>query len=509
MGNLATNVRLTQLSGKGFAKVFDETGKAVDNAAAGFDDSTNAATELRIAQMNSRDSMENFLQHGVKPVTMGMELLAKAIDKLLRFLPGSSSIADAKKEQQRLETERAKAVEDLNTRKQQLASGDTGTKADTGLAQATAVLAGNAIAKQEESKKELEVLKETRASSEEIAQAQKKLAESTAERERLEQQEIRDARAAAQKRLETQNRVAAARRAENAIIPPKSSKSPDLVKDTDLLDRLTKGGITDKKAQANVLAQIKAESGGVAKSENLNYSPERLLKMFPKHVKDLEDAKSLVSQGPEAIGNRVYGNRMGNAADEGYRYRGRGIIQITGKNNYKKYGDLIGQDLVSNPDLANDPEIAKQIAVAYFQQKQKEKFNLSDISSIGKAVGYAGGEAETAKRAQLAQMYESQIPQAADGDVLSGPRSGYRAVLHGTEAVVPLPDGRTIPVTIAGLAEHNERLSRVLSALETRMGSTSGTGIMESDTLLRKMDDLIRVASDQLGVSGKILKAQA
>jgi hypothetical protein len=82
-------------------------------------------------------------------------------------------------------------------------------------------------------------------------------------------------------------------------------------------------------------------------------------------------------------------------------------------------------------------------------------------------------------------------------------------MLHGTEAVVPLPDGRTIPVTIAGLAEQNDRLSQVLSAIETRLGGTGGTGITVSDTLLRKMDDLIRVASDQLGVSGKILKAQA
>jgi GH24 family phage-related lysozyme (muramidase) len=113
------------------------------------------------------------------------------------------------------------------------------------------------------------------------------------------------------------------------------------------------------------------------------------------------------------------------------------------------------------------------------------------------------------RRQQEAAWFKTNMVSAADGGAFSGPRSGYRAVLHGPEAVVPLPDGRTIPVTIAGLAEHNERLSQVLSAIETRMGSTGSTGITVSDTLLRKMDDLIRVASDQLGVSGKILKAQA
>jgi hypothetical protein len=103
-----------------------------------------------------------------------------------------------------------------------------------------------------------------------------------------------------------------------------------------------------------------------------------------------------------------------------------------------------------------------------------------------------------------------QVVSAADGGSFSGPRSGYRAMLHGTEAVVPLPDGRTIPVTIAGLAEHNERLSQVLSAIETRLGTATGNnGVAVSDTLIKKLDDLIRVASDQLGVSGKILKAQA
>jgi putative chitinase len=259
--------------------------------------------------------------------------------------------------------------------------------------------------------------------------------------------------------------------------------------DAELVKKLTETGIAGKREQANVLAQIQAESGGVAKSENLNYSPERLLRTFPNRIKSLEEAQQLVAQGPEAIGNKIYGGRMGNEANEGYLYRGRGLIQLTGKDNYAKYSKLLGIDLVKNPDLANDPKIAKDIAVAYFNEAKKRGTNLGDIGSIGKAVGYVdiGGQ-ETAKRAQMASQLESQIPQAQNGGLLSGPMSGYAAMLHGTEAVVPLPDGKSIPVEMPGFT----------SSLADQ------TGIMTQQ--LGKLDELLRVMQSQVNVSNKILQ---
>jgi putative chitinase len=259
--------------------------------------------------------------------------------------------------------------------------------------------------------------------------------------------------------------------------------------DNELVKKLTETGITGKREQANVLAQIQAESGGVAKSENLNYSAERLLKTFPNRIKSLEEAQQLVAQGPEAIGNKIYGGRMGNEANEGYLYRGRGLIQLTGKNNYAKYSKLLGIDLVKNPDLANDPKIAKDIAVAYFNEAKKRGTNLGDINSIGKAVGYVdiGGQ-ETAKRAQMASQLEGQIPQAMNGGLLSGPMSGYTAMLHGTEAVVPLPNGKNIPVEMPGF-------TTTLS---------DQTGLMAQQ--LSKLDELVRVMQSQVNVSNKILQ---
>lgn len=197
-----------------------------------------------------------------------------------------------------------------------------------------------------------------------------------------------------------------------------SSTSPISISDsqTALIEGLKSQGISDPSEIANVMAQVQAESGFKPQSENLNYSPERLFELFgvgnkygnKGYVRSLEHAKELAAKGPEAIGNTIYGSRMGNNG-EGFKFRGRGLIQLTGRDNYKKYGEMIGVDLVNNPDLANDPEIAAKIAGAYFGNMKKSGVNLGNISSVGKAVGYATGEAETANRARLAEDFKAQL----------------------------------------------------------------------------------------------------
>ena len=258
-----------------------------------------------------------------------------------------------------------------------------------------------------------------------------------------------------------------------------------------LSSKLSAAGITSKSAQANILAQVSAESGGVPKEENLNYSPERLLATFPNQVKTIEQAKAIVAQGPEAIGNVVYGGRMGNAANEGYKYRGRGLIQLTGKDNYAKFSQLVGVDLVKDPDLANDPDIAQKIAVAYFKEAEKHGVNLNDIKQVGKAVGYQdiGGQ-ETAKRTQIAQNIQSGDKQFATGGVVSGPKGGYNAMLHGTEAVVPLPDGKTIPVQMSGGGGSQDQINLLTMELE-------------------KLEALVRVVQKNNDITNRILQKQS
>lgn len=174
------------------------------------------------------------------------------------------------------------------------------------------------------------------------------------------------------------------------------------------LNGLVWEGITNPNQQANVMAQIKAESDFESKEESLNYSASRLLEVFPSKFENLADAQSVVDAGQEAIGNRVYGGRMGNSPTEGYQYRGRGYIQLTGRDNYQTYGDLIGEDLVGNPDLAKDPEIARDIAIAYLKQRDPD---LNDIGSVTRAVGPANIENAIAERTTYADDFKIRIPE--------------------------------------------------------------------------------------------------
>ena len=131
-----------------------------------------------------------------------------------------------------------------------------------------------------------------------------------------------------------------------------------------------KYAITDINEKAMFLAQTTHESNNYKRlEESFNYRPERLFQVFKKRVGTIEKAKELCSQGSEAIANFVYGGRLGNAKDEGYKYRGRGIIQLTGKSNYKYYGEKLNIDLVNSPDLAKEPNIAIEIALLFWKEK--------------------------------------------------------------------------------------------------------------------------------------------
>ena len=118
-------------------------------------------------------------------------------------------------------------------------------------------------------------------------------------------------------------------------------------------DTAKKFNITTNLRLAHFLSQCGHESGGFkAVSENLNYSTDGLKKVFGKYFPG-NLAESYAKQ-PEKIASRVYGNRMGNgdeASKEGFKFRGRGYIQLTGKANYTSFTKFIGEDCVSNPDL--------------------------------------------------------------------------------------------------------------------------------------------------------------
>jgi putative chitinase len=105
---------------------------------------------------------------------------------------------------------------------------------------------------------------------------------------------------------------------------------------------------------SHFLAQCGHESGGFkVVNENLNYGAKGLNTIFKKYFPTEEKAK-LYERKPEKIANLVYGNRMGNGPEtsgEGYKFRGRGYIQLTGKANYTEFDKVVTENIVENPDL--------------------------------------------------------------------------------------------------------------------------------------------------------------
>lgn len=104
---------------------------------------------------------------------------------------------------------------------------------------------------------------------------------------------------------------------------------------------------------AHFLAQCAHESGRfLVTRENLNYSAQGLLKTFKRHFN--ERTAKLYARNPEAIANKVYGGRLGNTEiTDGWKFRGRGYIQTTGKANYAELDKIVPEDLLDNPDLVS------------------------------------------------------------------------------------------------------------------------------------------------------------
>ena len=171
-----------------------------------------------------------------------------------------------------------------------------------------------------------------------------------------------------------------------------------------LVERMNANGITNPISQAGLLAVVSKESSFVPKNEisYRNTSPERIRQIFGNRVSSLTDAQiSSLSQNDNAFFDQVYGPNsgigLGNTNEgDGYKYRGRGFNQITGKSAYKRYGEMIGKDLVSNPDLLNKVDVAADATIAFFKQRFKEpsnqlsaynSSNINDFKNVSDSTG--------------------------------------------------------------------------------------------------------------------------
>jgi len=127
-------------------------------------------------------------------------------------------------------------------------------------------------------------------------------------------------------------------------------------------------GINTPLRMAHFMAQISAETGnGREMTESLNYRAERIVQVWPRRFPSIDSATPF-AHNEKALGNKVYNGRMGNqpGSDDGFNFRGRGCMQITGREAYDKIGRSLGLDLVSNPDSVNAPQNVLLIAGAEF-----------------------------------------------------------------------------------------------------------------------------------------------
>ena len=164
---------------------------------------------------------------------------------------------------------------------------------------------------------------------------------------------------------------------------------------------------------AHFMAQIEHESGLKPISENLNYSPTGLLKTFKKYFTSSQ--ANFYANNKVLIANKVYANRMGNGNEQsgdGWKYRGRGFLQITGKDNYLVLSKDTGIDCFNNPDLLLH-EANAMISALWFWQKNKLNIHadnndldsVSDIINLGRETIKEGDANGYVHRKQLLTKY--------------------------------------------------------------------------------------------------------
>jgi putative chitinase len=155
-----------------------------------------------------------------------------------------------------------------------------------------------------------------------------------------------------------------------------------------LNDTFDKYEINTPKRQACFIGQCMHESGGFKQLvENLNYSAKGLVATWPSRFPNEEYAQEYARK-PERIASKVYAGRMGNTTpEEAAKYIGRGIFQLTGKENYERCGTGISVDIANNPDLLLDPKYAALSAGWYWNRKKlNELADVMDIETMTKRI---------------------------------------------------------------------------------------------------------------------------
>lgn len=229
--------------------------------------------------------------------------------------------------------------------------------------------------------------------------------------------------------------------------------------DTFLLQRAREAGITDTRELANFMGQMQVESGGFrSMTEGTRYSAPRLLEVFGPHVDrhgkwhdgrngltTLAEAQAVVSGGPEGIANAIYGGawgarNLGNTEPgDGWRFRGRGYVQLTGRDHYEEMGRKLGIDLVGHPELAADREVAAKIAIEYWKDRVQSRGHQLDVTAATHDIN--GGENGLSQRREAAASWKNRFDHGyLDTLSVPGAPAGPQQP-HAPAAVKPGPMG--------------------------------------------------------------------
>jgi putative chitinase len=178
-----------------------------------------------------------------------------------------------------------------------------------------------------------------------------------------------------------------------------------------------KYGITTPLRIAHFMAQIQHESNFKAIGENLSYSKDGLLRTFGKYFTENIEAEpqkahaNQYARQPMMIANRVYANRMGNGNEqsgEGWKYRGRGFIQVTGKSNYIELSRKTGIDFVNNPDLLLTEANALISALWFWNSRNLNALSdKDDVRGITQSIN--GGNNGLAERISFLNQWKEKL----------------------------------------------------------------------------------------------------
>ncbi|MGO2878518.1 MAG: glycoside hydrolase family 19 protein [Halomonas sp.] len=261
-----------------------------------------------------------------------------------------------------------------------------------------------------------------------------------------------------------------------------------------LTQAMADAGITDANEQAAFMGQMHHESGGFrTMEESFNYSSADRIMAVSRTARNQgpEAVEAAMAQGPEAIAELMYGGRMGNTEPgDGHRYRGRGFTQLTGRDNYTAASEALGIDLVNNPDMAADPEVAAKVATWYWQNRGglSEAAQRGDTREVTRLIngGHNGLEDREAQTNRF-------LASAQAGEFSVTPRSEERAV----ESIASVQENTASP----SIPTSNEPIN---ASLTTPDGSGSDAALSQGSP-----GSIATVRTDHLSAMGLATRSPA